>query len=82
MAETAPVVAGNVGGEQQQQQQAASGWQLFRTFAFQMLIFYLITSYFRSGKQPTGPDGEPIIPAVNIFPPGQEMVSNLKKGGV
>lgn len=73
MAETAPVVAGNVGGDQQQQQQRASGWQLFRTFAFQMLIFYLITSYFRSGKQQTGPDGEPIIPAVNIFPPGQEM---------
>jgi hypothetical protein len=60
------------GGNQPQQ---FGGWQMLKTIAIQMLFFYMITSFFRSGNNtpPTGPDGAPIQPAVNIFQEGQQM---------
>ena len=59
----------------QPQQQRNTGWQMFKSIAFQMLLFYLITSYFRGGREPAkGPDGTPVVAAVNTFFPGDEMV--------
>ena len=65
--------------QQQQQQEGAaparpSGWQILRSILFQMVIFYLITSFFRRQSPPTAPDGTPIKDAQNLFPSGQEMV--------
>ncbi len=72
MAETVPAEQG-----QEQQPQRSSGWQTMKTIGFQMLLFYLITSYFRGGnKEPVkGPDGEVVTPAMNIFSPGEKMAS-------
>lgn len=61
---------------QQQAPQRPSGWQTIKSLLFQMLLFYLITSYFRGGKQPAkGPDGQPVVAASNIFSNGDQMVS-------
>ena len=75
MAETVPAQP----TEQPAATQRPSGWQTMKGIAFQMLIFYLVTSYFRGGsKQPAkGPDGEVVSPATNIFSPGEEMVSAI-----
>ena len=77
MAENAPVIQPVAGGQGEQQQQGSSRWQMMKSLGFQMLLFYLITSYFRGGnKQPTnGPDGEVVVPGLNLYPIGQEMVS-------
>ena len=61
---------------EQQGPQRAGGWQILKTLAFQMLFFYLITSYFRrGGKDTAGPDGQPIPPAINTFSFGERAVS-------
>ena len=77
MAENAPVVQPVAAGQGDQQPQRTSGWQMMKSLGFQMLLFYLITSYFRGGKQPAtnGPDGEVVVPGLNLYPIGQEMVS-------
>lgn len=67
-------------GAQQDQQPAQRGWgNMFRSFLFQMVVFYFITSYFRGSKTPEvteGPDGEPLpLAGINLFMKGQELVS-------
>ena len=80
MAENAEVVP-REGNESSQEQQPAqphrpSGWQMLKSLAFQLFFIYLITSFFRRGNNtpPTGPDGQPLKPADNIFSMGQLMV--------
>ena len=89
MAETGDVQVANQNGsaegqDQQQQQPAGRSWlDIAKSFMFQMVIFYFITSYFRGNKTPppdtTGPDGKP-LPSVgtNLFSKGQELVSKDK----
>lgn len=70
------VVEGNEQQEAAAAPQRPGGWQMLKTFAFQLLIFYLITSWFKGGKEaPTSPDGTPLGAAVNVFNYGQTMVS-------
>lgn len=49
------------------------GWgTTLRAMLFQMLIFYAISSFFRSSR-PNAGDGV-VAPGKNMFPRGQEMV--------
>ena len=50
------------------------GWgATIRAMLFQMLIFYAISSFFRSSRSPTS-DGHVTSPGKNMFPRGQDMV--------
>ncbi len=53
----------------------------FKSFMFQMVIFYIITSFFRGNKTPPeaakGPDGEPLaLAGINLFSKGDKLVRN------
>lgn len=54
---------------------------MLRGIAFQLVLFYLITSYFRGGSKTatTDSDGSPIEPADNLFPFGQDAVRETVK---
>ena len=67
------------GGEQQAPQPRRSGWGILKSILFQMVIFYVITSFFRGRRQQPvqPPDGSGLVPGVNLFTKGQEMVQEL-----
>ena len=69
-------------GEQPAQQQQRSWGGTLKSFMFQMVIFYFISSYFRGSKTPSeppkGPDGEPLLSAgLNLFNKGDKLVRIL-----
>lgn len=71
-----------VQGQAEGQAQAGAGggrWQLLRSILFQVVIFYFITSFFRGRQQapPATHQGRHPAAGGNLFPPGQEMVSNI-----
>lgn len=45
-----------------------------RAMLFQMLIFYAISSFFRSSRSPSSDGGHVLPPGKNMFPRGQHMV--------
>jgi len=64
--------ASTTGNDQQQPQQR--GWgATIRAMLFQMMIFYAITSFFRSPRTNTG-NNTTTGPGKNMFSRGQEMV--------
>ena len=78
--EASGAVAQGQPGEQPAQQQQQRTWGgILKSFMFQMVIFYLITSYFRGNKTPSeppkGPDGE-LLPfaGLNLFKKGEQLV--------
>lgn len=58
--------------DQAQAQQRGWGATL-RAILFQMLIFYAISSFFRSSRSPSS-GGHVTQPGKNMFPRGQRMV--------
>lgn len=85
MADGVAVVGGEGvagGGQGEQGQEAAggrTGWQMLRSILFQILIFYVVTSFFRGRQQSqqpaTTPGGAHPFAGTNLFPKGQELVS-------
>ncbi len=82
----AEVAVAEGGGPDQQQQPAARSWlDIAKSIIFQMVIFYLISSYFKGGKTPPpgegGKDEEgnplPPVSGTNLFHKGQELVGIL-----
>jgi len=75
--EVAAAVAGPA-GEQPAPQQQRSWGSVLKSFMFQMVIFYFISSYFRGktpSEPPKGPDGEPLLSAgLNLFNKGEKLV--------
>lgn len=69
--EAAPAAANNPAQANDQAQRRGWGATL-RAMLFQMLIFYAITSFFRSSRPNNG--GGVASPGKNMFPRGQDMV--------
>lgn len=74
MVEPAQPAANNQAQGNNQPQQRTWGATL-RAMLFQILIFYAISSFFRSSRPNSG--GEVTAPAKNLFQRGQKMVINI-----
>ena len=70
--EPAQAAANNQAPANNQAQQRGWGATL-RAMLFQMLIFYAISSFFRSSRPPSS-GGQVAAPGKNMFSRGQEMV--------
>lgn len=71
--EPAEPAANNQAQANNQPQQRGWGATL-RAMLFQMLIFYAISSFFRSSRTPSNGAGQFASPGKNMFARGQQMV--------
>jgi len=53
-----------------------TGWDTLKSILFQLVIFYFVSSFFRSKSPPpqTNPDGSPSMAGRNLFEKDEKLV--------
>src|SRR5262245_21064415 len=74
--QVAPAGGGNA-AQNQQQGGGVDMWSVMKQFAFRLFIIYMISSFIRNWRQPTGPQGNETAPAGPPPQAGRNMFAKM-----